>query len=351
MECLRSWCGALGNLAGSFTAKPDAKEQSTLRNSVEDFRQTMRASFSIFLLIATFIGKAQCHSQTLSADEIMQKLNSHCAEQSQMRLDKTAKYVRYEALYSLKINTCVQIEIQKGGEYWSYDLFDLTNGFMAPAKLKKLKARPSVFVHNGDDYGFANAEGYWESTDTNPDKHLVSDVAVKISCSKDEQLCREIQASLFMGVLKPDSVEYTITSWTKQGILGDDDDPSSYCGVGHRLSIDFVSKSVTVTDYPKKVSSDPNCKAYQSPSTYSLQGGTLMIYGNNLLFSCSKDGVNSAILAKVREYHGDVGEKNYPLWMDDGEGGPPATVKKPSHPYTQTDCEKALQKKLNELKP
>jgi hypothetical protein len=69
----------------------------------------------------------------------------------------------------------------------------------------------------------------------------------------------------------------------------------------------------------------------------------------NQIFDCSPFGANSAILSKVREYHGDVADKTYSLWLDNGNGGPPATIKTPDHPYSQDDCERLMRRKLEEL--
>jgi hypothetical protein len=177
----------------------------------------------------------------------------------------------------------------------------------------------------------------------------VSQIAAKIECGREEHICREYDATLFMGALAPESHEYEISSWTGGGIVADDTDEGN-CGIGHRLSIDFGSNSVTVTDYPKKVVNNDSCKAFQNANSYSLHGGSLIYYGQNQLFDCSNDGVNNTILSKVTEFHGDVADKAYSLWMDNGEGGPAATIRTPPKPYTKSDCERLAGKKLEELR-
>lgn len=158
-----------------------------------------------------------------------------------------------------------------------------------------------------------------------------------------------------MGVLQADTEEYEISSWTDGGIEADDAG-AGRCGIGHRLSIDFATNSVVVTDYPTKVdNSNPknpflSCKAIQSANSYALHGGSLIFSGQNELFDCSSDGVNNAILSKVIAFHGDVSDTSYSLWMDNGEGGPAATIKTPPKPYTRSDCERATAKKLEELR-
>ncbi len=107
-------------------------------------------------------------------------------------------------------------------------------------------------VSNGSSIGYVSAEGHWRPTDNAPDKQLVNKIAVKLRCEREQHVCREIDASLFMGVLTPDLTEYEISSWTDTGIVADASDDSE-CGIGNRLSIDFKANSVIVTDYPKKV--------------------------------------------------------------------------------------------------
>jgi len=128
-----------------------------------------------------------------------------------------------------------------------------------------------------DRLGLANAQGFWQSTSTSKDKQLAFPVAVKIECDMSERICRESQASVLLGVLQADLLEYDITSWTAEGVVADEADEGE-CGIGHRLSLDFKSNSVTVTDYPKRVTTNANCKPFQDASSYSLHGGQLMLY-------------------------------------------------------------------------
>jgi hypothetical protein len=67
------------------------------------------------------------------------------------------------------------------------------------------------------------------------------------------------------------------------------------------------------------------------------------------VFHCGREGADSAILSKVREFHGLVADKTYGLWQDNGDGGLPATIKTPDHPYSRDDCKHLLKKKLDEL--
>ncbi len=60
--------------------------------------------------------------------------------------------------------------------------------------------------------------------------------------------------------------------------------------------------------------------------------------------------MNNAVLSKVAECHGVGADQNYPLWMDDGAGGQPATMKTPPKPFIRSDCERATAKKLEELR-
>jgi hypothetical protein len=67
-----------------------------------------------------------------------------------------------------------------------------------------------------------------------------------------------------------------------------DDSDEGECGIAHRLSIDFKSNSVTITDYPKKVSNGQECKEFQDANSYALHGGkaissTMKYVDGNLL--------------------------------------------------------------------
>ncbi len=57
----------------------------------------------------------------------------------------------------------------------------------------------------------------------------------------------------------------------------------------------------------------------------------------NLLY-CDPDGANSVIVNQVRKYRGWVDTLSYAEWLDDGFGGPPATLKTPEKPYTKEQC-------------
>lgn len=88
-----------------------------------------------------------------------------------------------------------------------------------------------------------------------------------------KMICTESQATVVLGELKADLVEYDISSWTEDGVVADNEGD---CGIGHRLSLDFKSNSVTVTDYPKRVLGG-DCKPFQDASSYALHGGGLIL--------------------------------------------------------------------------
>ncbi len=146
------------------------------------------------------------------------------------------------------------------------------------SKWTKVEIPLSVYHHESRarNSGYAGAEGFWQSTSPSKDKQLVFPVAVKISCTRYNENCTESEASVVFGVLKADLLKYEIMSWTEQGVVADDTDEGN-CGIGHRLSLDFQSNSVTVTDYPKKVTSSENCRPFQDANSYALQGGNLVL--------------------------------------------------------------------------
>lgn len=133
------------------------------------------------------------------------------------------------------------------------------------------------FKSRRSSYETADAQGFWQSTSTSKDKQLVFPIAVKISCDRGEKVCREVDAAVQLGILEPILLEYEVSTWTGTGIVADDVDEGE-CGIGHRLAIDFKGNSVTVTDYPKKLSSTANCKPFQDASSYALHGGQIMLY-------------------------------------------------------------------------
>ena len=146
-----------------------------------------------------------------------------------------------------------------------------------PPRPKWAKIEIPLRVSHYDNLGLASAQGFWQSTSQSKDNQLLSPIAVKILCNNSEKTCKESEATVFLGVLQADLLEYEITNWTAEGIVADDTDEGA-CGIGHRLSLDFKANSVTVTDYPKKVSTGKNCQPFQDANSYSLRGGQLMLY-------------------------------------------------------------------------
>ena len=67
------------------------------------------------------------------------------------------------------------------------------------------------------------------------------------------------------------------------------------------------------------------------------------------LFQCQRGGVDNVNLEKARAFHGYVIKERYGKWLDDGLGGPPATLKTPSKPFTREDCRHAFNMKVAEL--
>ena len=147
------------------------------------------------------------------------------------------------------------------------------------SKWAKVEIPIKIYHHESralPNAGIAGAEGFWEATSSSKDKQMAFPVSVKISCTRSDKTCRESEASVVLGVLKADLLEYDISSWTDDGIVADDSDEGR-CGIGHRLSLDFMSNSVTVTDYAKKVTSAENCQGFQDANSYVLRGGNLVL--------------------------------------------------------------------------
>jgi hypothetical protein len=158
----------------------------------------------------------------------------------------------------------------------SYESGHLRNGTVQAdetPKWAKIGTPLKVFDH--EDVGYASTEGFWQSTSSTKDKQLVYPIAVKITCTRASMTCDESEASVvILGALSADLTEFDISSWTKDGIVADG--PEGNCAIGHRLSLDFNSNSVTVTDYPKRVL-DGDCMPFQDANSYALHGGYLML--------------------------------------------------------------------------
>lgn len=70
----------------------------------------------------------------------------------------------------------------------------------------------------------------------------------------------------------------------------------------------------------------------------------------NVLFHCDESGADVTRIDKVREHRGLVFNVPYTEWLDDGEGGPPRTVKTPAVPYTKARCAALFEKWRNQLR-
>jgi len=280
---------------------------------------------------------------------VQAQLDQHCLEAADAWSDRDAdsedqKAIKRGAFYSWKLNTCVKTTIDT--KPWSYEMLDATYGFFHPPKW--IAAKSPLKIIRDESIGWASAEGYWESIDPSPEKKLVPRIAASIDCNRSEGTCREIDAEITIGALSSDSSEYRISSWDKNGIVAEDEGHGS-CAIGHRLMLDFKTNAVSVVDYPTKIANTKLCEAFQTVNSYALHGGTYMLMGLNMIFYCDINGADNALLSKVRERHGDISELEYSLWQDNGEGGPPATVKTPEKPYSQDRCAQLFKKKLEEL--
>jgi hypothetical protein len=304
--------------------------------------------FGIMLLVA--YSRCQPTSTPPAVPPSIQaQLDQHCSEMVNRLHDKgeqseSDKRSKKNVFYSWKLNTCVEATIDP--VEWSYEMTDATYGFFRAPKWITSK-KPLDFIRE-DSIGWVEAEGYWQSIDPSPEKKLIPMIDAKIDCTRSEGVCREIDAEITIGVLNSNSSDYQISSWDDSGIVAEDAGSGS-CAIGHRLMVDFKSKSVSVVDFPTKVSANQFCEAFKWVNSYALHGGDYMLMGLNMIFYCDVHGASSAILSKVQERHGDISELTYSLWQDNGEGGPPATIKTPEKPYSQDRCARLFENKMQEL--
>src|SRR5580704_8996006 len=95
------------------------------------------------------------------------------------------------------------------------------------SKWAKVEIPLKIYYHQSrvlPNAGIASAEGFWQSTSSSKDKQMAFPVSVTIECTRSEKSCTESEASIVLGVLKADLLEYDISSWTDDGIVADDND-------------------------------------------------------------------------------------------------------------------------------
>ena len=131
-------------------------------------------------------------------------------------------------------------------------------------------------VYPDQPNGYIYVKGMWYATNLVKEKQLIAPIAVKITCNKDRNNCQEIDATVAMGILQPDTTDYEISTWTREQIVAEDTDDGT-CKITHRLVLNFQSKTVTVTDLPSQVDTK-ECKIYGDANSYILHGGQVMLY-------------------------------------------------------------------------
>ena len=67
------------------------------------------------------------------------------------------------------------------------------------------------------------------------------------------------------------------------------------------------------------------------------------------LFRCNSGGVNNVLLEKAKTFKGYLMNVTYSKFMDNGEGGTPATLKSPDKQYSRDKCEAVFQMKIKSL--
>jgi hypothetical protein len=131
-------------------------------------------------------------------------------------------------------------------------------------------------VHFDGTADYISVDGMWYATSAIPNKQLIAPIVVKIECTKSAAVCREVDATVAMGILRPDTTDYAISTWTAERIAAEDSDEGA-CKISHRLVVDFKSKTVTLTDLPSQVDT-PECKMYKDANSYILHSGQVMLF-------------------------------------------------------------------------
>ncbi|HEY1461787.1 MAG TPA: hypothetical protein VGF44_00040 [Terriglobales bacterium] len=124
--------------------------------------------------------------------------------------------------------------------------------------------------------GYLHVQGMWYATSSIEDKQLIAPIVVKISCAKEGNACSEIDATVAMGILKPDITDYVISTWTREHIVAEDKDEGA-CKITHRLVVDLESKTVTLTDLSSQIDTK-ECRMFRDANSYILHSGQVMLY-------------------------------------------------------------------------
>jgi hypothetical protein len=127
-----------------------------------------------------------------------------------------------------------------------------------------------------ESFGEISVDGMWYATSSIREKQLIAPIAVKIDCSRPIKICREIDATIAMGILQPDTTEYVISVWNGDQLIAEDSDEGK-CNITHRLAMDFKSKTVTLTDLPSQVDT-AECRMYKDANSYILHEGQVMLF-------------------------------------------------------------------------
>jgi hypothetical protein len=122
--------------------------------------------------------------------------------------------------------------------------------------------------------GYLQVEGFWVPTSASKEKQLPFPLAIKIRCVRSEGVCREIGAQVTYDLLSPAMEEYTISSWSRTGIVADEE---TRCNMAHRLTISFTGKTVSVVDYPTAPNKSELCEKEQDATSYVLHDGAIML--------------------------------------------------------------------------
>lgn len=127
-----------------------------------------------------------------------------------------------------------------------------------------------------ESFGGISVDGMWYATSSIRDKQLIAPIAVKIDCSRPVKICREVDATVAMEILQPETTDYAISKWNRDQLIAEDTDEGK-CDITHRLVMDFQSQTVTLTDLPSQVDS-AECRMYKDANSYILHGGQVMLY-------------------------------------------------------------------------
>jgi hypothetical protein len=194
----------------------------------------------VALAVGVFFGANQS-AQAPPKGSFQQDMDAFCI--AKLNADYLSRFTADErkgmnvrSFYSRKLHTCLNADMTfdpKNPGSLNYTISDLTYGFISTPKWHPYTRPLHVSARDyGRDHHFY-AEGYWESTSSDPDQKLASQAnAVKLTCDYTEgrraddesNSCTETDATVQFASLQTDTQTYHIASWSPDEVIATQSD-------------------------------------------------------------------------------------------------------------------------------